>query len=163
MGLLSVGTSWSLILVPSVPWALPLLLVCHVQSWCNGFWHLFYPITFNFVILGCYLLVTCSFLVRVVKGLEWDGRGSGVELGEVEGGEAELRMHCMRKESLLNARESGVFKGHINLTKRILSHCPLHFRNDVIVSSSSINSLIKENRILQINWAYITCLNMCNH
>ena len=40
-----------------------------------------------FVMVCCYLLEACSFLVRHRKGVDLDGRGSGEELGEIEGGE----------------------------------------------------------------------------
>jgi hypothetical protein len=44
--------------------------------------------------------------MRVRKGIDMNGRGSGKEIGEgVEGGETVFRLFCMRKELMFNKRE----------------------------------------------------------
>ena len=45
---------------------------------------------------GCYLLEACSFLIRDRKGVDPDRMGGGEELRGVKGGEAVIRIFCMR-------------------------------------------------------------------
>lgn len=52
-----------------------------------------------------YIIEACSFLMRNGKGVDLDGK-EGEECEGVEEGKTILRMYNMRKESLLNERES---------------------------------------------------------
>lgn len=45
--------------------------------------------------------------MRDGKGVDPDGRGSGKELGGVEGGESVIRVYYMRKESIFNRGDGG--------------------------------------------------------
>ena len=42
--------------------------------------------------------------MRDLKGADPGRRGTGEELGGVEGGKTVFRLYCMRKESMLNKR-----------------------------------------------------------
>lgn len=56
--------------------------------------------SFYFVMLVCYLLAACSFLIRGKKGVGLDGRGGREDLGGVEGGGTVVRgMLCDKRIS----------------------------------------------------------------
>lgn len=66
---------------------------------------LVYLIIFYFILPGCYLLETCSFLMREREGVDPEGRESVEELREEEGGATVLRVYCIKKESTFNKRK----------------------------------------------------------
>lgn len=96
MGPLTVRMSGSLVLGPALG-TLFLPLGCRVQRQRNGFCFIFSY--FIFVILGCYVLEICSFLITNRKGVDPEGRGGVEELGGIEGEETIIIIDCVRKES----------------------------------------------------------------
>lgn len=53
----------------------------------------------------CYVLEVCSFLIRNKNGVDSEGKGHVKNLGKIEGRESIIRIHCMRKESILSNRK----------------------------------------------------------
>lgn len=94
--LLSVWISGSLTLESALGFP---LLVCFVQLWCAGLFHI---TNFKFDMLYCYFLEACSFLTRARKGVNPDGKGSRENLGGMEGGETVIRVYYIIKESSFN-------------------------------------------------------------
>lgn len=61
--------------------------------------------------LGSYLLETLSFLMRDKRGVNLERRGSGKELGGLEGGETVLRIYCVfQKEKTTNKSQEAKTK-----------------------------------------------------
>lgn len=60
----------------------------------HGIEFLSYLITLYFIIMPSNPV---CFLMRDIKGVDLDWKGSGEELGRVEGREAVVRLYCMRK------------------------------------------------------------------
>ena len=70
-------------------WALLLLLICLVQTQCDGFG----VIIFYFCYVFCYFLEASSFPIKDRKEVHPNGE----KLRGVEGGETLIRIHCMKK------------------------------------------------------------------
>lgn len=65
--------------------------------------------------------------------VDLDGRGSGLELGGAEGGEAIFRTYCMRKESIFHKRWKGFFLFLMGLVVQIvltLYKLQIHQKNE---------------------------------
>lgn len=77
------------------------LLSCLVQLRCVGF--AFFLLYF---ILTCFatLLETCSSLMRDREGVDSERRGGREELRGIEGEETEIKIHCIRKDSIFKKR-----------------------------------------------------------
>lgn len=93
MGLLSVGTSVSLIFVPALG-TLFLLLGCHV----NIMMVLLYLICYFCPVWLLSPRSRCSFLMRDKKGIDLEGSEGGEDLGRVEGGKTTIGIYCIRKD-----------------------------------------------------------------
>lgn len=103
MGLLSVRTSGSLIIVPFLGGSFLFAGAPSSTSVC----FLFYFIIFYFVRFCCYLLDACSFLIKDINGVDPDGRGGREEVGGVEEGKTVIRIYYMRISLFFNKRKKG--------------------------------------------------------
>lgn len=95
MVLLTVGISMSLIIV-EVLWNFFLLLSCHDLIWYDSF--CFSLLFFIFCHIWLLPFGNLFYLMRDRKGVNVEGRGCGDDLRGEEGGEATIKILCIRKQ-----------------------------------------------------------------
>jgi hypothetical protein len=81
-------------------------------------WFIVYLIILYYVMLCCWLLEVCSFLIRDRKGVVPEGRGGegrrgegrgGEELGQVEGGENSIQNILSGERNYFHLIKGGIF------------------------------------------------------